>query len=571
MSRMIQHVAILALLFPALAAAETTISYQGQLEADGEPADETVDMTFELFDDPEGGSSVAGPIDVDGVEVSGGLFQVDLDFGAGTFDGQPLFLAIEVDGEVLEPRQRITAAPMALHAPDTSGQDSPWTVDGNDIHFAEGNVGIGTDMPEQPLHVADSILTGGPGNEVSGLDAAVVGGNNNEAHQPRSAVVAGAGNIASSGDVFVGGGLDNIVNAFAGAIVGGRDNSSNAIQGALVGGEDNTVGGGGENAFVGGGKENEADGQQSGVVAGDNVTAGGNFSFAAGGGNNTAGGTSSVLLGGFGVNVNDSQAGAIGGFDNSVNGINSVVAGGENNSTDDNNSFIGGGINQSSSGENTFIAGGRDNQVEGDNSLAAGSGARALHDNTFVWSGGGEERGVESTAENQFVVAASGSVQFLSDEDRSMGVELAPGGSGWSVVSDRDAKTAIDPADPADVLDRVTELEISEYSYKSQDETIRHMGPMAQDFHPLFGLGEDELRVSAMNLAGISLAAIQGLKAELGQRDDRLEEQERRIARLEEENAELRELAERNAELEDRLAQLEDLLLEGREVAEKNQ
>ena len=40
------------------------------------------------------------------------------------------------------------------------------------------------------------------------------------------------------------------------------------------------------------------------------------------------------------------------------------------------------------------------------------------------------------------------------------------------------------------VLRKVVALPIATWNYKSQDAAIRHMGPMAQDFHAAFGLGE---------------------------------------------------------------------------------
>ncbi len=174
----------------------------------------------------------------------------------------------------------------------------------------------------------------------------------------------------------------------------------------------------------------------------------------------------------------------------------------------------------------------------------------------------GEERAVSTTAPGQFVIGASGAVRFVTDAGRGMGVELAPGAGSWTAVSDRNAKTAIELADGGSVLDKVRQLPISEYSYKSQDEAIRHIGPMAQDFHPLFGLGESELRFSAMNLAGIALAAIQGLDAESRARVGR---DQGRIDALEAEN---KELARRNAELEQRLARLEAIVFDDAADAE---
>src|SRR5262249_11428245 len=41
--------------------------------------------------------------------------------------------------------------------------------------------------------------------------------------------------------------------------------------------------------------------------------------------------------------------------------------------------------------------------------------------------------------------------------------------------------------------------------------SIRHMGPMAQDFAAAFGLGENDTTISTVDAQGVALAAIQGL------------------------------------------------------------
>jgi hypothetical protein len=103
-------------------------------------------------------------------------------------------------------------------------------------------------------------------------------------------------------------------------------------------------------------------------------------------------------------------------------------------------------------------------------------------------------------------------------------------------VSDRNLKRDIEPVDEQDVLDRVARIPISTWSYKSDDPTVRHMGPMAQDFHAAFGLGKTDRAYDAIDAHGVEFAAIKALSERL-QRDEAL------IERLEQENRELHQRA----------------------------
>jgi len=108
--------ALIGLLALSLGNAATTITYQGQLQDGSGPYTGTADMTFELYDNDEGGSLIAGPLVKGAVNVVDGLFQVELDFGVGTFDGSARFLEIEVADATISPRQRITGSPWSQHA-----------------------------------------------------------------------------------------------------------------------------------------------------------------------------------------------------------------------------------------------------------------------------------------------------------------------------------------------------------------------------------------------------------------------------------------------------------------------
>lgn len=107
--------ASMALLSTGTAIAETAISYQGRLDAGGQAFDGSVDMDFELFDAESGGSAMGSPTTINGVVVQQGLFQVELDFGIQAWElGR--WLQITVDGQLLSPRQKVSAAPLASRA-----------------------------------------------------------------------------------------------------------------------------------------------------------------------------------------------------------------------------------------------------------------------------------------------------------------------------------------------------------------------------------------------------------------------------------------------------------------------
>jgi len=101
----------------------------------------------------------------------------------------------------------------------------------------------------------------------------------------------------------------------------------------------------------------------------------------------------------------------------------------------------------------------------------------------------------------------------------------------YSSTSDRAAKDDVNAVDPAEVLAKVAELPIASWRYKGDDAT--HVGPMAQDFYAAFGLGTDDKHIAPTDMAGLSLAAIQALKAELADKDARIQALEERLARIE--------------------------------------
>jgi hypothetical protein len=101
------------------------------------------------------------------------------------------------------------------------------------------------------------------------------------------------------------------------------------------------------------------------------------------------------------------------------------------------------------------------------------------------------------------------------------------------VASDRNLKCDFEPVDERAVLERVAQLPVSTWSYRSDDPSVRHMGPMAQDFYAAFGLGDSDRSYHAVDAHGVTLAAIKALF-------EQVQEQNARIERLERENDLLR-------------------------------
>jgi hypothetical protein len=76
-----------------------------------------------------------------------------------------------------------------------------------------------------------------------------------------------------------------------------------------------------------------------------------------------------------------------------------------------------------------------------------------------------------------------------------------------------------------EILNKVAALPIKRWSYKSQDPSFEHIGPMAQDFYAAFGLGENNKTISTIDPSGVALAAIQ----QLNRRNDELKKENKEL------------------------------------------
>jgi hypothetical protein len=100
----------------------------------------------------------------------------------------------------------------------------------------------------------------------------------------------------------------------------------------------------------------------------------------------------------------------------------------------------------------------------------------------------------------------------------------------FNTSSDRSAKENVLAVDAEDVLEKVASMPISQWNFKN--DTARHVGPMAQDFHAAFGLGADDTAIATVDADGVALAAIQALNQKLEQKDAQIVELRHELKQL---------------------------------------
>jgi hypothetical protein len=120
-----------------------------------------------------------------------------------------------------------------------------------------------------------------------------------------------------------------------------------------------------------------------------------------------------------------------------------------------------------------------------------------------------------SAAANEFAIRASGGFRLYTNSGLTAGVTMGSGAGSWSSVSARTAKENFTPVDVIAVLEKVASMPVEEWNYKAQEDSIRHIGPMAEDFRAAFGVGDFVGRITSTDADGVALAAIQGLNLKL--------------------------------------------------------
>ena len=278
------------------------------------------------------------------------------------------------------------------------------------------------------------------------------------------------------------------------------------------------------------------------TAIGTNTVASGNQTFAAGYGS-TASGPSDIALG----------ASAL------ASGGNSVALGFHANSAGNNSVAIGPNATTNypfaiALGSGAFASASGAMALGGTTASGTASTSMGSHANTvgmagaFIYGDNSTTTTVTSPAANSFTVRAQHFWLGMTSSptatagrllETSTGAYLSTGGA-WTNTSDVNKKHGFKTVDGDDILARVDAMPLSTWTYNTESDRVRHMGPTAQDFRKAFGLGDTDKAIATVDADGVSLAAVKALIT--------------RTKELRQENSELKAMV---ADLAQRLSQLE--------------
>jgi len=400
---------------------------------------------------------------------------------------------------------------------------------------------------EPNTNSAPNLIGGAPGNTIDpGVFGSTIGG--------------GGGR---SGNGLTG---NNRVSSEFCTIAGGTVNTiqTNSFGATISGGNDNTIGGGGsDGATIAGGEENKATASLATVSGGLGNTASGVGSFVAGGGivgvlsqgayyvaANQASGMSAAVPGGAGNTAAGKFSFAVG-YRAKANHDGSFAWGDATESdllTTANNQFLirasgGVGIGTSSPATQLHVASANqtvaiiDGSYTGGTWLGLGNSSVGGQRWSIISSGSGNGEGPGKLI---FFTSQSNSRKMMLDGSGNLSITGT-----FAQGSDRNAKTAFEPVNVMGILEQVAKLPVMKWAY-TNDASVKHLGPMAQDFYAAFKVGLDDMHITTVDEGGVALAAIQGLNEKLNEKDAEIERFKEKAARVD--------------SLEKRLAELEQVV-----------
>jgi len=217
---------------------------------------------------------------------------------------------------------------------------------------------------------------------------------------------------------------------------------------------------------------------------------------------------------------------------------NNTTASGQSSTAMGNNTTVS-GFSSTAIGDNITVGGNYSTAI-GHNIIvnSAGSFAMGTYVSTssipgcFVMGDNSSTTYIIPSNSNQMTMRFNGGYRLYSNSALTTGVYMNSWVSGWTNMSDRNKKENFRLIDGELLLEKISAMPITEWNYKETDESIRYIGPMAQDFYAAFHLGgTDSLGINSIAIDGVNMAAIQSLI----KRTDDLQIAQQRIEELENE------------------------------------
>ncbi|MBO6516034.1 MAG: tail fiber domain-containing protein [Bacteroidia bacterium] len=179
-----------------------------------------------------------------------------------------------------------------------------------------------------------------------------------------------------------------------------------------------------------------------------------------------------------------------------------------------------------------------------DRSVAMGSYVSTNFKNgSFIFGDGSVTTITQSPAQHTMTMRFNNGYRLYTKSDLTTGVYMNNGGTSWVSTSDRNMKENFEEINGEEILDKIQALPITQWNYIGNDDDVKFIGPMAQDFHAAFGLGgSDSLGISTLAYNGINLAAAQALIKRNKDLEQRVNNQDAEIKALRQELEELKTL-----------------------------
>jgi len=171
---------------------------------------------------------------------------------------------------------------------------------------------------------------------------------------------------------------------------------------------------------------------------------------------------------------------------------------------------------------------------------------------------------VRNQADNEFRIRYNGGIRLrvstaangnTPGAGGNVGCDLTVAVPSWTCASSRTLKENYLTVDGEDVLARIRTLPITTWNMIGGDRTVRHLGPVAEDFYAAFGLGLGETTIGLGDIDGVNLAAAKALEART--RELRQELDARTAELRQEREARAAETAALRAELAELRAQVQ--------------
>lgn len=489
--------------------AGTGFTYQGQLKKGGTLVNGNCDFLFGLWAEPATGPQIGMTQTVSSLAVSNGLFSNVLDFDPpfNVFNGAARYLQTSVrcpagSGSYtpLSPRLTLTPAPMAFALPGL------YTL---------------------PFSESPNIIGGYRGNIIqrTQIGATISGGGSSESP-----------NQATAGYATVGGGEGNSATGGWSTVDGGENNAAGGLYSA-----------------VGGGSQIDAGGHYSAIGGGESNVTIGSYAAIPGGRGNYAYGDYSLVAGRRAMNDNAAHDGVFIFADSSDADFHSTAS----------NQFLvrasggmGVGTNSPAAQLNISSTGNYNSPQVRIDQMTANDHARLR----FNVSGASSpwDIAVGDSTNNTFKFY-SGGADIMTLSTGATHISMVDGatesGGNWVNFSDRNAKANFDGVSSREILARVAALPITSWNYRSEDDSIRHIGPMAQDFYAAFKVGADDRHIGTVDEGGVALAAIQGIVQVIEGKDAEIIKLK---AESERQQAAIDVLQQQNSALDARLIALEE-------------